>query len=198
MFQIDLGQGIKPPGYYIQRSGGLFPAPLPQDHSKVSRVERLFFFFGTLLAKCLQDKRLIDMPLSRPFLKLLCMGEVGHHITQQYTESLHRSVGSSESYHSDHSDLMTSSIEDKELILDPPKFRHPDTPAWFSGILTEDDFDVVDPYRSNFLKQLRELVSRKQRILKDRSLTQDQKNIRLQRLALHGQKYEGCRIEDLG
>jgi E3 ubiquitin-protein ligase HECTD1 len=93
---------------------------------------------------------------------------------------------------------MTSSIEDKELILDPPKFRHPDTPAWYSGILTEDDFDVVDPYRSNFLKQLRELVSRKQRILKDRSLTQDQKNIRLQRLALHGQKYEGCRIEDLG
>lgn len=196
--EIDLGQGVKPPGYYIQRSGGLFPAPLPQDHSEVSRVERLFFFFGTLLAKCLQDKRLIDMPLSRPFLKLMCMGEVGHHITQQYTESLHRSVTSSESYYSDHSDLMTSSIEDKELILDPPKLRQLEGVSWFAGILTEEDFDTVDPYRSNFLKQLRELVSRKQRILKDRSLSQDQKNIRLQRLALHGQKFEGCRIEDLG
>uniref|UniRef100_K1RA79 E3 ubiquitin-protein ligase n=1 Tax=Magallana gigas TaxID=29159 RepID=K1RA79_MAGGI len=196
--EIDLGQGVKPPGYYIQRSGGLFPAPLPQDHSEVSRVERLFFFFGTLLAKCLQDKRLIDMPLSRPFLKLMCMGEVGHHITQQYTESLHRSVTSSESYYSDHCDLMTSSIEDKELILDPPKLRQLEGVSWFAGILTEEDFDTVDPYRSNFLKQLRELVSRKQRILKDRSLSQDQKNIRLQRLALHGQKFEGCRIEDLG
>lgn len=138
------------------------------------------------------------MPLSRPFLKLMCMGEVGHHITQQYTESLHRSVTSSESYYSDHSDLMTSSIEDKELILDPPKLRQLEGVSWFAGILTEEDFDTVDPYRSNFLKQLRELVSRKQRILRDRSLSQDQKNIRLQRLSLHGQKFEGCRIEDLG
>ena len=41
-------------------------------------MERLFYFLGTLLAKCVQDGRLIDIPLSQPFLKLVCMGELGH------------------------------------------------------------------------------------------------------------------------
>lgn len=27
---IDIGEGLKPPGYYVRRPNGLFPAPLPQ------------------------------------------------------------------------------------------------------------------------------------------------------------------------
>merc|ERR1719474_1827693 len=34
----DMGSGEKPPGYYVVRPGGLFPAPLPQD-SAVSETE---------------------------------------------------------------------------------------------------------------------------------------------------------------
>ena len=90
--QIDIGEGMKPPGYYVQRVGGLFPAPYPQDGEHVEQVEHKFKFLGTLLAKCLQDGRLIDLPLSRPFLKLLCMGEVGQGLTQSlhlFSSSLH-------------------------------------------------------------------------------------------------------------
>ncbi|KAK9409642.1 E3 ubiquitin-protein ligase HECTD1 [Crotalus adamanteus] len=31
--QVDIGGGLKPPGYYVQRSCGLFTAPFPQDSS---------------------------------------------------------------------------------------------------------------------------------------------------------------------
>lgn len=83
---MDIGHGNKPPGYYVQRAGGLFPAPYPQT-DQMDKVESMFEFIGTLLAKCLQDGRLIDLPLSRPFLKLLCMGEVGYGLTRQFTFS---------------------------------------------------------------------------------------------------------------
>lgn len=207
--QIDIGHGVKPPGYYIQRIGGLFPAAYPQDSPDMHNIEQLFQFLGTLLAKCLQDKRIIDIPLSRPFLKLMCMGEVGHHITQQYTQSLHRSVGSSmESYHSDLPSSNTTSyttsysIEDmdKELILDPPKPKHPETPAWYTGILNDDDFEIIDTHRAIFLCQLKDLANQKQKILKDRTLTPDQKNILIQQLGLRNPQdpEERYRLEDLG
>ena len=84
---------------------------------------------GILVAKCLQDGRLMDMPLSRPFLKLLTQGEVGHSLGDPVHE---RSHGPSpthgppstpctmgESWHSDTSDLIASIEEvEKEMKLD--------------------------------------------------------------------------------
>jgi len=66
----------------LQRQGGLFPAPYPQ--SQAGKVAELFRFLGCLLAKALQDGRLVDIPLSRPFLKLLCSGEVGSNLARHY------------------------------------------------------------------------------------------------------------------
>nr|XP_018669598.1 E3 ubiquitin-protein ligase HECTD1 isoform X3 [Ciona intestinalis] len=62
--------GMKRFDYYVQKSGGLFPSPLPQNN--IDQVVKLFHFLGILLAKCLQDARLIDLPLSKTFLKLMC------------------------------------------------------------------------------------------------------------------------------
>ena len=59
-------------GYYVQRHSGLFPAPYPQNHSKLERICQIFHMLGIFLAKCLQDGRLVDIPLSRPFFKLMC------------------------------------------------------------------------------------------------------------------------------
>lgn len=63
---------MKPIGYYVQRQSGLFPAPYPQNHSKLERICQIFHLLGIFLAKCLQDGRLVDIPLSRPFFKLMC------------------------------------------------------------------------------------------------------------------------------
>ena len=68
----DKGSGEKPPGYYVSRAAGLFPAPLPQDSQLCHTVSNLFWTLGVFLAKTLQDSRLVDLPLSTPFLKLLC------------------------------------------------------------------------------------------------------------------------------
>jgi E3 ubiquitin-protein ligase HECTD1 len=71
---IDKGEGVKPAGYYISTSYGLFPAPLPQNSSKIDIIVKLFHFLGIFIAKALQDNRLVDLPLSNSFLKLICRG----------------------------------------------------------------------------------------------------------------------------
>lgn len=153
------------------------------------------------MAKCIQDKRLIDLPLSLPFLKLMCMGEVGHNVTQHYTMSLSKtSSGMTESITSESSEIMHTDDIDKELILDPPKQRSPISPPWYEGILSEDDLDIIDPNRSRFLKQLRELSAKKQKIMKDKTLSEDRRNIKLQDLALPDPRVPsaGVFLEDLG
>ena len=45
----------KPPGYYVRRAQGLFPAPLPQEGDLYnSKVTKMFWFLGVFLAKTLQ------------------------------------------------------------------------------------------------------------------------------------------------
>lgn len=81
--QVDKGRGSKPASHYVQHPGGLCPAPLPQtDYANIERVETLFTFIGSLFAKCIQDGRLIDIPLSHSFLKMMCGGDVADAVSQ--------------------------------------------------------------------------------------------------------------------
>eukprot|EP00080_Pristionchus_pacificus_P012573 PDM72593.1 hecd-1 [Pristionchus pacificus] len=76
--ELDLGEGKKPPGYYVRRSSGLFPAPLPPHSKDSKRATELFKVLGIFLAKVLQDGRLVDLPLARSFLKLVTHPAVSH------------------------------------------------------------------------------------------------------------------------
>ena len=195
--QVDIGRGVKPPGYYVQRSCGLFPSPHPQDSANTERVEKLFHFMGTLFAKCIQDSRLVDIPLSRPFLKLMCMGDVVDNVAHAYRELLCHDDLSAESPADD--DLTPTEETEKEIIYDPPKkntVKHSESAApWYAGLLTHEDFMVVDPVRARFLQQLNELSSKKMAVLSDRELNQEQRNNRLQELTLSDPV---CKVEDLG
>ena len=68
------------------------------SHSFQNRATKLFWFLGVFLAKTLQDNRLVDLPLSYPFLKLLCQGEVSalvkekSHIVQAGMQTQHSQV----------------------------------------------------------------------------------------------------------
>uniref|UniRef100_A0A1I7V093 E3 ubiquitin-protein ligase n=1 Tax=Caenorhabditis tropicalis TaxID=1561998 RepID=A0A1I7V093_9PELO len=75
--EIDLGEGKKPVGYYVRRMGGLFPAPLPPGTEESKKAGDMFRVLGVFLAKVLLDGRLVDLPLSRSFLKLLVNPQVG-------------------------------------------------------------------------------------------------------------------------
>ncbi|XP_031733243.1 E3 ubiquitin-protein ligase HECTD1 isoform X3 [Anarrhichthys ocellatus] len=216
--QVDLGGGLKPPGFYVQRSCGLFPAPFPQDSEELERIAKLFHFLGVFLAKCIQDNRLVDLPVSQPFFKLLCMGD----IKSNMSKLLYQSRGSPPGHDADRPNplpfLLLSELQSEasteesqetysvgsfdedsksEFIMDPPK---PKPPAWYHGILTWDDFQLVNPHRARFLKEVKELAVKRRQILSSKSLCEDEKNTRLQDLMLRNPLGSGppLSIEDLG
>lgn len=145
----------------MQRSCGLFPAPFPQDSEELDRITKLFHFLGVFLAKCIQDNRLVDLPVSQPFFKLLCMGDIKSNMSKLLYQS--RSSlpghGPERSHFLSEVQLEASTEESQEtfsvgsfdedskseFIMDPPK-RKP--PAWYHGILTWDNFQLVNPHRS--------------------------------------------------
>uniref|UniRef100_A0A673IZG2 E3 ubiquitin-protein ligase n=1 Tax=Sinocyclocheilus rhinocerous TaxID=307959 RepID=A0A673IZG2_9TELE len=204
--QVDLGGGLKPPGYYVQRSCGLFPAPFPQDSDELERIAKLFLFLGIFLAKCIQDNRLVDLPISQPFFKLLCMGDIKSNMSkllyQTRVESdCHFSEIQFEASTEEGQDTYSVGSFDEdsksEFILDPPK---PKPPAWYHGILTWEDFELVNPHRAQFLKELKALSVKRRQILGNKSLSEDEKNTRLQDLMLKNPMGSGppLSVEDLG
>ncbi|XP_032704793.1 E3 ubiquitin-protein ligase HECTD1 isoform X7 [Lontra canadensis] len=203
---VDLGGGLKPPGYYVQRSCGLFTAPFPQDSDELERITKLFHFLGIFLAKCIQDNRLVDLPISKPFFKLMCMGDIKSNMSKLIYESrgdrdLHCTESQSEaSTEEGHDSLSVGSFEEdskSEFILDPPK---PKPPAWFNGILTWEDFELVNPHRARFLKEIKDLAVKRRQILSNKGLSEDEKNTKLQELVLKNPSGSGppLSIEDLG
>ena len=138
------------PGYYVVRSGGLFPAPLPQDSPLCQKVTQLFWVLGVFLAKTLQDARLVDLPLSPAFLKLLCGGEVSgmvrdsSDIVTRYSPELLE-------------DVMTSSLLSTVSESDECSGEVGDRP-WWLGQLDLTDLASVDPGRGGVLQKLQEVI----------------------------------------
>ncbi|XP_018329894.1 E3 ubiquitin-protein ligase HECTD1 isoform X2 [Agrilus planipennis] len=185
---IDLGEGVKPPGYYVRRPSGLFPAPLPQDSEICDKATRYFWFLGVFLAKVLQDNRLVDLPLSKSFLKLMCHGEIQKNVNERIGFA-----GLNNNKNID-IDIMTSSLiseeSEKELELDPPKINaYSDDKLqqqpWYYGILGSEDMHNIDPIRANFLKEIQDLVKRKQKILQDSALSVEAKAHQIQNLSIN-------------
>ncbi|XP_076156934.1 E3 ubiquitin-protein ligase HECTD1 isoform X13 [Alosa pseudoharengus] len=224
--QVDLGGGLKPPGYYVQRSCGLFPAPFPQDSDELERISKLFLFLGIFLAKCIQDNRLVDLPISQPFFKLLCMGDIKSNVSKLLYQSRGGSGGglststttttmdstlSERHFLSDFQSTETSTEEGPdcysvgsfdedskcEFILEPPK---PKPPAWYHGLLTWEDFELVNPHRARFLREVKDLAVKRRQILTSKTLNEDEKNTRLQDLMLKNPMGSGppLSVEDLG
>lgn len=168
---IDLGEGAKPPGYYVRRPAGLFPAPLPQNSEICDKATKYFWFLGVFLAKILQDNRLVDLPLSKSFLKLMCHGEIQNTVNER--------IGFAGIKKITEEDVMTSSLiseeSEKELEFDPPKIILEEKKPWYQNILTEEDLYDIDPIRANFLKQIKELVKQKQKIMQDHNLSAETK-----------------------
>ncbi|CAG9766512.1 unnamed protein product [Ceutorhynchus assimilis] len=179
---IDLtSDNAKPPNYYVRRISGLFLAPLPQNSEVCDKAVKYFWFLGVFLAKVLQDNRLVDLPLSKGFLKLMCHGEILNTVNER--------IGFSSTKKTIEEDIMTSSYiseeSEKELELDPPKLFMEEKKPWYSNILNEDDLYDIDPVRATFLKQIRELVKQKHKIMQDHSLSPEAKTHQIQNLSLN-------------
>lgn len=242
-FQVDIGHGIRPRGYYVQRAGGLFPAPLPQDAPDTERVAKLFYILGVFLAKSLQDSRLVDIPLSLSFLKLLSCSALSSSSNSALSHSrstlqviddascslddivqcsdtmneLDQPQPSLEENENAINKLDWESSKERELIEEEEELSKeenselsktkesvedipltPPTKSWFAAILDDSDMEIVDPHRATFLKQLQQLVARKNDILKDDLLTANQKKARISELKLKTAHGVECSVDDLG
>ncbi|XP_014233753.1 E3 ubiquitin-protein ligase HECTD1 isoform X8 [Trichogramma pretiosum] len=150
-------------GFYVSRPSGLFPAPLPQNSEACERSCRFYWFLGVFLAKVLQDNRLVDLPLSRPFLKLMCRGDIANNVNERIGLTT-SSVATQESI----SSSMASSFISEDGDQDDSKEQFELEPApWYNGILDIDDLVVVDPVRGRFLKEIQSLVSKRERALSE-------------------------------
>ncbi|XP_061930114.1 E3 ubiquitin-protein ligase HECTD1 isoform X15 [Apis cerana] len=152
------GDQIRPPGYYVTRPSGLFPAPLPQDSIACDRAVRYFWFLGVFLAKVLQDNRLVDLPLSRPFLKLMCHGDI--------TNNVNEKIGLSGVTQESMSSSMSSSFISEEGEADTA-YSSLEPPSWYSGLLDIEDLVLVDPVRGEFLKEIQTAIAKRDRTLSD-------------------------------
>lgn len=178
---VDLGEGLKPPGYYVRRQSGLFPAPLQQNSDICDKAVKYFWFLGVFLAKVLQDNRLVDLPLAQAFLKLMCHGEIQNTVNER--------IGLVGLKRGNEDDVMTSSLiseeSEKELEFDPPKLICEDKAPWYKGILSQEDLYDIDPHRAKFLKQIQDLVKRKIKIMQDHNLSAETKAHQIQNLSLN-------------
>ncbi|XP_032682622.1 E3 ubiquitin-protein ligase HECTD1 isoform X8 [Odontomachus brunneus] len=156
---------IRPAGYYVTRASGLFPAPLPQDSAACDRAVRYFWFLGVFLAKVLQDNRLVDLPLSRPFLKLMCRGDISNNVNEKIglTGVTQESISSS----------MSSSFISEEGETDAAYSTLEPCP-WYAGLLDIEDLAEVDPVRGEFLKEIQNAITKRDRTFSDGSNVVDE------------------------
>lgn len=185
-----LSAGAKPVGYYVQRSTGLFPAPLPQDAELCERVSKYFWFLGVFLAKVLQDGRLVDLPLSKSFLQLLCHNKILSDTKKLTTLNKRFSE-----------DIMISSVmsEDSEIDVSDPFsklqmqiYGH----NWYEDILTQANLHEIDPIRTKFLHDLQALVKKKNAIEQDDTIDEKEKDRQINDIQF--ETSGGCvSIEDL-
>ncbi|XP_037821769.1 E3 ubiquitin-protein ligase Ufd4 isoform X3 [Lucilia sericata] len=187
----NLKEANKPIGYYVnRRETGLFPAPLPQDSEVCEKAAKHFWFLGVFIAKVLQDMRLVDLPLSDSFLQLLCHNKI------LSSSTTHKSSNTASE------DLMATSVmsEDSELADTCSKLLGTDYRAetrWYDGILSYENLAEIDPIRYEFIKELQELLARKQSIEADLSLTTEQRQTAIANLKLHSKNGAEVNLEDL-
>lgn len=205
------GDGVKPPGYYIQTQSGLFPAPMPQNNSpQIDHVIKLFYFMGIFIAKALQDNRLVDLPLSQPFLKLICQAGIQMKLNETNTNIIMKSGNLN--IIEDEDDLIECNVqltEDDLLLREREELgrkarvkreKHEmKTKGWHHGVLDHNDLYLVNPIQARFLQQLSELAQQKHKILADNSLTWEDRNNQIRNLCIPlSQAQLPVRLEDLG
>jgi E3 ubiquitin-protein ligase HECTD1 len=115
----------------------------------MSSILDYFSFMGIFIAKSLQDQRLIDMPLSYPFLKIICAykeeSSSSSSSDRPKLDDLLDTTSSSTAHH------VASDTTESSADIDASKL-------YLDGLLTLDDLCLIDPHRGNLLKQLKTAI----------------------------------------
>lgn len=175
---------------YSRHVNGLFPAPLPQDIPDMERICQHFSFLGIFLAKCLQDNRLVDIPLSEPFFKMLCAGK-GKYSRLSRTMSLNSdAIGPCSDSDDDDSvdDVFDGKVSSTERL----------DSHYFSDVLTDHDFELIHPNKAKFMKQLKVYINNRNEILSNHHFDDESRRRKLEDLPFVTEHGMECKLEDLG
>ena len=217
------------------------------------------------MAKCIQDGRRVDLPLSRPFFKLMCStakkAMPPDHVTQSESEECssptheeaepHQPQQPDTNVNEDENEnsavqsnqqrsssgigngngtasatrvrsVVGAGLKEAELLVTAaqaeiskdgrskdvvtleeipssgPQSSSSAVP-WFNGILDNEDFAEVNPFRAKFLQQLDKLVRQRDSVMEDKSLEAGEREKRLATITLPGEQENipGVKIEDL-
>ncbi len=143
---------------FFHTKNGLFPMAYDSKQIAVEKFQNildLFNLFGIFVAKSLQDQRLVDIPLSLPFLKILCF----------YKDST-STPPSAGDVDGERSQITIDDLKMNEnLKIDNN----------LSDILDLDDLKLIDAQRAKLLGELKILMKQKEEINSNSDLTNDQK-----------------------
>ncbi|XP_047133370.1 E3 ubiquitin-protein ligase HECTD1 isoform X2 [Hydra vulgaris] len=178
---------------YCSHPNGLFPAPYPQNSERMDSICNLFTFFGVFLAKCLQDNRLIDLPLSQPFFKMLCAAK-GKYSRMCRTLSNASDISSVMYTDGVHSyDELSDDVFDIKADGTDKLDSH-----YFSDVLTYNDFEKIHPDKAVFIKVLCTYINKRKAIINDVTLSSVEKNEQLEKLMIVSEHGHECKLEDIG
>ncbi|KAM7538862.1 hypothetical protein Aperf_G00000051664 [Anoplocephala perfoliata] len=139
----------KEAGEFVNPKFGLFPTPYPRDAVPLN-VLRRFYIMGIAMAKALQDDHLLDLPLSKPFLKILS----AYARTQQYCNRIDNCDG--ERRLNDLSSIENS--RDKALSFEDvcifANHRRTTKTHWLTGLLGFEDFVLLYPFHASVFRDL--------------------------------------------
>ncbi|VDN97832.1 unnamed protein product [Rodentolepis nana] len=137
-------------GEFVHHENGLFPAPYPKNAVPLEVIRR-FYIMGITVGKALQDRHLLDLPLSKPFLQLLA----NYASSVQKLESTVDSSGSLES-----SLKRATSFEqsrEKALLGEDAMLIESNSNVrgghWLTGVLDFEDFAEIYPDKATFFRQ---------------------------------------------
>lgn len=114
----------------------------------MSSILDYFSFMGIFIAKSLQDQRLIDMPLSYPFLKIICAYK-----EESSSSSLSDRLKLDDLLDTTSSSTVHVASDSTESSVDIDSSK-----LYLDGVLTLDDLCLIDPHRGNLLKQLKAAI----------------------------------------
>jgi E3 ubiquitin-protein ligase HECTD1 len=159
----------------------------------MEEICRLFTFLGIFLAKCLQDNRLVDIPLSQAFFKMLCAGK-GKYSRLSRTLSQSSEATSSEAATEEEDNSIDDLFEDSSSVASVEKLDS----HYFSDVLTDVDFELIHPSKAKFVKQLESFIEKRDAILSDKNLSDVEQKNQLDELTFTTEHGHSCKLSDLG
>jgi len=183
---------------YSRHPNGLFPAPLPQNSEAMERTCEMFSFLGIFLAKCIQDSRLVDIPLSEPFFKMLCAGKgklskLSRTLSQTSELTCNSTITDSD-----------DECEPVDNVFDAAATTPPLSPVekldshYFSNVLNDNDFELIHPNKAKFIETLKKYIKKRYEIIDNRNMSREDKLKQLSELMFVTEHGHQCKLEDLG